>query len=219
MNTNCRIVNTISLHFVVLLNTEICVFSMKYFLSLIFILSLSIHTNAQFITNVYWTDRTAMDTNDAIYYDLNKKLVWKDFKGTPGGAGPVAAITSSGFGYKADMKTNGTKGQINIGVYCFFSKGKSWVKPGRTTPYILNHEQHHFNVSYLAALFFIDKVKKTVITPANSNNVLPALYREACDLMNKMQSDYDGQTKNGQVVEMQEKWNNFFAERLQPVTK
>lgn len=193
---------------------------MKYFLSLIVFIVLSVHVQAQFITNVYWTEQTAMDKNDAIYYDFSKKLIWKDFKGAPGGPGPVAAITSSGFGYKADMKTNGSKGQINIGVYCFFSKGKSWVKPGRTTPYILNHEQHHFDVSYLAALSFIEKVKKTNITPANTNTVLPALYREACDLMNKMQNEYDGQTKNGQLTEVQEKWNNFFAERLpQPVTK
>lgn len=161
-----------------------------------------------------------MDINDAIYYNPAKKLIWKDFKGTPSeGGGPVAAITSSGFGYKADMKTNGTKGRINIGVYCFFSKGKSWVKPGRTTPYILNHEQHHFDVSFLAAGVFMDKLKKMNITPANSNIILPKLYREACDLMNKMQNDYDGQTKNGQLPEIQDKWNEFFAERLQPVIK
>jgi hypothetical protein len=37
--------------------------------------------------------------------------------------------------------------------------------------------------------------------------------------MNKMQNDYDGQTKNGQVADAQEKWNQFIDDRIQFITK
>lgn len=186
---------------------------MKYLL-LICLTSFSKVTKAQFITNVYWTEQSGMDSNDIVYYNSAKKLAWRDFRGEPVTSGPVAAITSSGFGYKADMKTSGGKGQINVGVYCFFSKGKSWVKPGRATPYILTHEQHHYDASFLAANLFIEKVKTLTLTPATCNSLLPRIYRECCDMMNKLQNDYDGQTKNGQLQDAQEKWNGFFTDRL-----
>ena len=192
---------------------------MKYFLLFLFNGVIAVKVPAQFVTNVYRTEQSGMDLNDIIYYNPAKSLVWKDFKGDPVEGGPVAAITSSGFGYKADMKTSGGKGQINVAVYCYFSKGKSWVKPGRTTPYILNHEQHHFDASYLASTLFMEKVKAILLTPANCNTVLPRLYRECCDMMNKLQNDYDGQTKNGQLPEIQEKWNGFFMQRIPLLTK
>jgi hypothetical protein len=192
---------------------------MKFFF-LIFITFLSAGSaSAQFSTNVYWTEQTSMDLNDVIYYNPSQNLNWSNFKGTPGPPGPVAAITSSGFGYKANMKNTGSKGEVNVMVYCYFSKSKSWVRPGKTTSYILNHEQHHFDVSYLAAGIFIEKVKKAGLTMANCNTLLPRIYRECCDFMNKMQDDYDGQTKNGQLTDEQARWNVYFNARIPLVIK
>lgn len=192
---------------------------MKYFSLFFFYFFCSSMAHAQFTVNVYWTEQSGMNSKDLIYYSPGKNLEWKDFKGEPVTTGPVAALTSSGFGYKADMKNKGDKGQINIAVYSFFSKSKSWVKPGNTTPYILNHEQHHFDVSFIAAGIFIEKLKKMQITPENCNIILPALYRECCDMMNKMQNDYDGQTRNGLIADMQEKWNQYFAQKLPYIIK
>lgn len=175
--------------------------------------------NAQFTTNVFWTEQTGMNPEEIVYYKPSRNLTWVDFKGTPGPPSPVAAITSSGFGYKASMQNTGTKGQVNISVYCYFSKDKSWVRPGKTTPYILNHEQHHFDASYLAAMMFMEKVRGAGLTLANYNASLQRIYRECCDIMNKMQNDYDGQTKNGQMQEQQAKWNAFFNDRMSLVTK
>lgn len=174
---------------------------------------------AQVTTNVYWTEQTEMNRGNTIYYNPLKNLEWDDFKGVSGPPGPVAAITASGFGYKANMNSSGAKGEINIAVYCYFNKKSSWVKQGKTTSYILNHEQHHFDVSYLAAGIFINKLKNTVLTTSNCNTILPKIYKECCDMMNKMQDDYDGQTMNGQLEDKQKKWNNFFAEKVPLITK
>jgi hypothetical protein len=185
-------------------------------MAFLFLFSFFFFSNAQsqFVTNVYWTEDTKMPGTETIYYHPNKKLQWADFNGVPTIPGNVAAITASGFGYKASMKNNGTKGQLNIGVYCYFNKDKSWVKPGKTTSYILNHEQHHFDVSFIAASLFADKLKRTEINLKNYNAVLPAIYKECCDIMNKMQDEYDGQTKNGQLKDVQAKWNEFIVSRL-----
>lgn len=185
---------------------------------LIFLLLVFQTSYAQIITKVQWTENTSMPANDVIYYNPAIKLAWIDFRGKPVEGGRTAAITMSGFGYSASMRSSGQKGQLDIQVYCFFNKNKSWVKPGRNTAYILNHEQHHFDVSYIAANIFIDKMQQATITNANYNNVLSRIYNECTDLMNKMQDDYDGQTKNGQEKELQEKWNNFIGNKISSIT-
>ena len=192
---------------------------MKFFFLVFLSFFLYLLPVAQVTTNVYWTEQTEMNKTNTIYYNPTKNLLWDDFKGVPGSPGPVAAITASGFGYKANMNSSNGKGEINVAVFCYFNKKGSWVKPGKTTTYILNHEQHHFDVIYLAAGIFINKLKNTVITTSNCNLVLPKIYKECCDMMNKMQDDYDGQTMNGQLEDKQKKWNNFFAEKVPLITK
>lgn len=190
----------------------------QIFLSVLFFMT-AITSKAQVTTNVYWTEQSSLPSSQVIYYNPSHNLQWPDFIGVPQTAGIVAAITMSGFGYTASMKRNASKGEINIGVYCYFSKNKSWVKPEKKTAYILNHEQHHFDISYIAARIFADKVKNSGVTTSNVNVLLPRIYKECCDIMNKLQDDYDGQTKNGQVKEMQERWNNSLDEKLVAFTR
>ena len=160
-----------------------------------------------------------MPSSEVIYYSTSRPHSWKDFMGTPDVASPASALTASGFGYKADYKNVGGKANISISVYCYFKKNNSWVKTGRTTDYILNHEQQHFDISFIAASIFLEKLKTTRITQSNYNVVLPNLYKECCNIMNKMQDDYDVQTKNGQLKDEQERWNNYLKEKIKVFTK
>lgn len=192
---------------------------MKQIVSITILLFIFTAVKAQVTTNIYWTEKSDLPSSQVIFYNPAKELQWPDFKGVPATSGIVAAITMSGFGYTASMKRNGNKGEINIGIYCYFNKEKSWVKPDKKTAYILTHEQHHFDISYIAARIFADRLKNTVITTSNINALLPAIYKECCDIMNKLQDDYDGQTKNGQLKEMQLKWNNTLDEKLLAITK
>lgn len=191
---------------------------MKYMLLPIF-LFISFGALAQFSANIYWTEQTNLPASETIYYNPAKKLVWDDFRGKPAPASVAAAITASGFGYKADFKSVGAKSQLNIGVYCYFNKKNSWVKEGKTTLYILTHEQHHFDISFLAAGLFLEKLKTSGITRTNYNTLLPKIYNECVAMMNKMQNEYDGQTKNGQLKDVQAQWNELVATKLKSATK
>ena len=191
---------------------------MKY-VQLVFLLFTSHALHAQLNTKVEWTQQTSMSPSDVIYYTPQNKLIWENFRGTAVEGGRTAAITMSGFGYTANMHSSGQKGQLDIQVYCFFNKNRSWVKSGRNTAYILTHEQHHFDVSYIAANIFIDKIQSTVLTNANYNTLLPRIYDECIAIMNKMQDDYDNQTKNGQEKEIQQKWNKFIDDKIAIITK
>jgi hypothetical protein len=160
-----------------------------------------------------------MPSSDVIYYNKARPLSWKDFKGNPDAASQASAMTASGFGYKADYKNVGSITNINVSVYCYFNKNNSWVKPGRTTGYILNHEQQHFDISFIAASIFFERLKTASITKSNYNVVLPNLYKECCTIMNKLQDEYDGQTKNGQLKDEQERWNTYLKEKIKVFTK
>ncbi len=176
--------------------------------------------SAQLVTNVAWTQSTSLPASEVIYYTPGNKLVWDNFRGkVPAENGRTAAITMSGFGYTASISHSGGKGELSINVYCFFNKNRSWVKPGKTTSYILNHEQHHFDISYIAACIFMDKIEAATITTKDYNNILTRIYDECIDAMNKMQDEYDGQTRNGQETALQEKWNKFIDDKMTIITK
>ncbi len=174
---------------------------------------------AQITTTVTWTEKTKLSASNVIYYNKDRKLTWADFKGTPNKPDPTAAITSSGFGYKAGMRSRNGKGSINVEIYCYFSKPNSWVKPGKNTAYILNHEQHHFDATYIIAKTFIAKVKVAALTPVNMNNELAKIYKECSALLNKMQDDYDTQTRNGIDKVKQAAWDEIFREKLVDANK
>ena len=170
---------------------------------------------AQFSCNVYWTEQTNMPASETIYYSAAHPLRWADFKGRAETHTPAVAVTASGFGYKADYKGNAEKMQLNIGVYCYFSKQNSWVRPGRGTVYILNHEQQHFDISFIAANIFFQKLKSVGLTAQNYKATLPKIYNECVELMNRLQKIYDGQTQNGQLREEQAKWDAYLQKQLQ----
>ena len=190
---------------------------MKYLLGL-FALLLSHVSQAQISTNIYFTNSTNLSVSETIYYAKSRKLTWLDFTGAPILTGNVGAITSSGFGYKSSLKKEGDKGQLNIAVYCYFTKNKSWVKPNAKTGYILQHEQGHFDISYLASQLFIQKAKELSSDAVSCNKSLPELYNSVIAQMHKMQNDYDSQTMNGREEASQEKWNKFLAEQLSSIT-
>ncbi len=180
---------------------------MKNIMTVLFFLLCINKISAQVTTNITWTEKTKLPTNNTIYYNASKKLVWANFEGKPTQSEPIAAITTSGFGYNASMHTINDKGQINVSIYCYFSKPNSWVRKQKNTAYILNHEQHHFDITYIAAKIFIDKVKAAALTTTNMNDELSAIYKQCYAAMNKMQNNYDTETKNGQIKEKQEEWN------------
>lgn len=190
---------------------------LKYFYLLLFIFPVSV--SAQSTTNIYWTTESDFPASQTIYYNKDIPLTWQDFQGRPVLTGNVAALTMSGFGYKASMKSVNEASTLNLSVYCYFSIPKSWVKPDRKTNYILNHEQHHFDITYLVATMFIEKLKQQKITISNANTLLPKIYNDCCDIMNKMQDEYDLQTAHGQDKEMQQQWHETITKRLAAIQK
>lgn len=178
----------------------------KYFLCTILFL-VSISTYAQITTTIQWQKVKTGNSGDTIYYDLNRKLNWVDFKGKPDAMSVAAAITESGFGYKMTMQSVNGKTNVVITVSCYFNKQKSWVKTNMNTDYALLHEQHHFDITFINACLFIKKLRAVDLTIKNYNSLINDIHDECFAALEKMQNDYDGQTKNGRINQQQVLWN------------
>jgi hypothetical protein len=190
---------------------------MKYLFLLTFLIC-GLCSNAQTTVTVQWLPRNVSAKSDTVYYTGKRKLAWPDFKGKPEEKSIAAAITASGFGFNAGVRKVGTKITISITVYCYFDKSSSWVKKGQASTYALTHEQHHFDITYIATCGFMQKLKAAAFTWDNYKELLNQIYAESSKELDSMQNDYDGQTKNGQLKDVQAAWNTKIDKQLITVT-
>ena len=169
---------------------------------------------AQFTVTIQWHNIDPGNTGDTIYYNPEKKLTWRDFKGRPVSSSPAAAITESGFGYRMSMNSRNKKTNVVITVFCYFTKKNSWVKTGMNTDYALQHEQHHFDITYINATLFIQKLKEARLNQGNFNDLVEKIHDESFEALSKMQDEYDGQTSNGRIKQQQLIWNKKIEQQL-----
>lgn len=186
----------------------------RIFLSVI-ILFWSLVMNAQKLSTVvnYVSGNGEKDQN-TIYYKQGDLLTWNDFQGKPVEGNDAVALTNAGFGVKLAFHRVDNISQLVINVNCNFSKKDSWVKKGNNTPYILNHEQKHFDIAYFHTMLFIRKLKAATITNSNYAAVIEKLYNESATEMGAMQHQYDAETSHSRVAKSQELWDGKISEQL-----
>jgi hypothetical protein len=175
---------------------------------------------AQKLTPVvnYVTTNGDNDRN-IIYYKDEQQLTWDDFKGKPVSESDAVALTNAGFGVKLAFRRVDNVSQLLIDVNCNFSKKDSWVKKGNNNPYILNHEQKHFDIAYLHTLMFIQKLKDADFTKDNYAAVIEKIYKENATLMAVKQSQYDAETSHSRNIEKQQIWDKKITDELISVNK
>ena len=194
---------------------------MKKYFSLLFItifFSLALAAqNLQVIVNYVTADPTIH--KPLIYYSPAVKLNWGDFNAQPDLEDDAAAVTNAGIGFRMAFHSEGDVATLSVSVSCNFSKTDSWVKDNRRTAYILNHEQHHFDIAYIQAMMFVQNLKNAKYTSKNFNTVIKKLYTDAQQSLVAMQTAYDTETKHSQLLEVQELWNKKIDFQLDMIKK
>ena len=154
-----------------------------------------------------------------IFYSPAGKLNWSDFKAQPDLDDDVAAVTNAGIGFSIAFHSEGDKANLNISVLCNFNKSESWVKDNRKTPYILNHEQLHFDIAYIQAMLFVQKLRAAKYTSESFGKVIENIYNDAQESLIAMQTAYDNETKNSQLPEVQAAWNKKVDDQLKIIKR
>lgn len=189
---------------------------LKFFISPLLISFFSFQSFSQKVTvHVFTEHKTALKKSDTIYYDFNRPLTWQDFQGAVSANVPWGAITASGFSFDSDMKEDENNIDITVGVYSFFLKHDSWKKTDINSPYHLEHEQHHFDITRLYAEKLVDQIKRAHFTADNFKKLLNSIFNKVYDEDMAMQHQYDSETNNSMNVEKQKEWNQKISGEIE----
>lgn len=180
-------------------------------ITLLFIASISYSQSFKVVVKYVKNDGTVNNSN--IYYGT-KKVSWLDFKGKPDYTVDFEALTSSeiGMNYTLDQVNNDYV--LSVNVYCDFKKPESYVKPDKKNAYVLNHEQHHFDITYIYTKKFIESLKSGNYTADNYESLINGIYNESVYELNQEQTKYDTETKHSTIVEKQLEWNKKIDNEL-----
>ena len=141
-----------------------------------------------------------------IYYNPSRKLTWNDFKTVPDNKN-TAALTASEISYTINVIGD----LVDVEVSCFFDKANSVVSKSQKKEHILNHEQRHFDITYLFAKKFIQALKSKEFMKIEEIEVL---YDKTIREWTAYENQYDTETKNAVSKEQQERWNQKIEQEL-----
>jgi len=151
-------------------------------------------------------------TSERIAWDENYKLEWQDFQGRAQNSSSLDAYTMLGI----SLEVIGQKdGKVDMGVFGYFEKNKSWVKAGEKTTLLLAHEQRHFDLCEIYRRKLIKKLeaKKSYDYDSFSDEV-GKIFNKNFEAYKKEQERYDEETHHSQKKEDQIKWNKFITKEL-----
>jgi hypothetical protein len=187
----------------------------KYFLlPVLFILMCSVLQAQKVAVVVNYVTSNGPADNSTIFYDGKTKLVWDDFQGKPDNSVDFAALTSSGSGFNMSFQSANNVQTMTIDVYCDYSKPESWVKQDKRSDYLLNHEQHHFDLTYIYTQHFIKKLREADFTMKNYQKLIGNIYEDVEKELNAEQTKYDDETHHSIIKDKQEEWNKKIEDEL-----
>ncbi|MCW3073588.1 MAG: hypothetical protein JWP69_657 [Flaviaesturariibacter sp.] len=140
------------------------------------------------------------ESAETIPWIVRRQLTWDDFQGQPKRNTDAVASTSTSLGIAYQLRN----GELTYEVTCTFSKPKSW---GATrTPYILAHEQAHFDITELYARKLNRKLQEYQFNKRTYKQDLNIIYQSVVAEKEAMQQAYDGETDHSRKRRIQYEW-------------
>lgn len=142
---------------------------------------------------------------DTIYYET-RKVNWDDFRGKPSSLKYGAAIFSN-FGYHSSFRVSKGLIQAFIETKTYMVRGMSWANETAKNDYSLAHEQLHFDITKLVVERFKKKVKgMRAESIEDLNSMIQYEYLESYREMNKLQREYDDESRHSLDTFKQAEW-------------
>ncbi|GAB3506636.1 hypothetical protein GCM10027442_11100 [Emticicia fontis] len=142
---------------------------------------------------------------DTIYYET-RKVNWDDFRGKPNSLRYGAAIFSN-FGYHSSFKVSKGLIQAFIETRTYMVRGMSWANESAKNDFSLAHEQLHFDITKLVVERFKKKVKAMRAESIEDlNSMIQYEYLESYREMNRLQKEYDEESRHSLDTFKQAEW-------------
>lgn len=147
---------------------------------------------------------------EVIPWSENRKLTWRDFKGTPNYNSVAAAITASGISYEFSASVKGNQVFVDYKVNSYFYPQNSWYNKEHGTLTVLKHEQLHFDITELHARKMRKILQNTTFTTKVKKQI-KRVYNNIIKELQQMQAQYDAETDHSRNAEAQQKWEAKIA--------
>jgi hypothetical protein len=124
------------------------------------------------------------------------QLKWSDFIIHPSND-KTAALSSTNIDYVYD-------GDNKVVVSCSFFKPESYVISTARTAYILNHEQRHFDITFI---FKIKFVRALQLQETINLQIVDSIYKKIVQQKEQEQAQYDFETNHSEYIPNQKIWD------------
>ena len=154
-----------------------------------------------------------------VFWQENNMLTWENFKGEPKLNSVAVAETVSGisFGFSV-KKRNADVVSFSTEVNAYFYPEESWFDKKRSNPYILKHEQLHFDITELFARKFRKGISELKVSN-HINDELKVLYQNNETGLIQFQKRYDEETNHSENFDIQKKWQLYVKSELDKLSK
>jgi hypothetical protein len=145
------------------------------------------------------------ELKNKIIWDEARPLAWSDFKGSADNKSPFNALTWSGIYYQVRQDSND---ELTVKTETYFDPKKSWQIRKKVTDKLLEHEQHHFDVSEIYSRLFIKNMLEIELS-SNKNTIdrIRQAYLQTLKDFNSFNAGYDKETEHSKNEEQQNTWN------------
>lgn len=144
-------------------------------------------------------------------------LKWEDFQGKADSTSTYAALTASGIAYSWEYDISQNFPDLSFDTFAYFYPQESW-KTERVNNQILDHEQLHWDITYLHSLYLYQSFK-AYIPGRMIRRDLKRIFDQINKSLNEMQRRYDKETDHGKVISQQRKWKNMIQDTIKEVTQ
>ncbi|WP_239020954.1 hypothetical protein [Pontibacter arcticus] len=151
---------------------------------------------------------------DTVFYTSEKLLTWQDFLGAPSKPSNYGAAVFTSFAYEGNTNVKNAMVEIDLLLKVYVLRSSSWVRETSRDAYSLNHEQRHFDITKLVTERFKQTLHPDSLTIADYNSQMQYKFLESYKEMNRMQDQYDAETRNGLDQAAQHRWNQKLDEEL-----
>lgn len=166
---------------------------------------------------VRFTDYIAPPDQDTVFYDPGRPLNWQDFQADVNRTSRFSATVFPSFAYEGQTEVSDGIIHLNLNMKVYVLKSSSWVKENARDAYGLNHEQRHFDIVKLVSERFKQKIKPEELSLTDYNSNIQYHFIESYREMNRLQEQYDAETRHGLDKAAQDNWNQRLDKELKAV--
>ncbi|WP_031427605.1 DUF922 domain-containing protein [Flavimarina sp. Hel_I_48] len=125
-----------------------------------------------------------------------KDFSWADLSGFPDEQSLYAASVNTGISQDFSISFKGGAKLSSLQITAYIYPKLSWYKPGRVNAALLEHERLHFMITEVHARMLKETISKFDFSE-DIRSEMNHLYRKIEQKRQKMQQDFDAETRHG----------------------